>query len=601
MKLWLRVAAVVAVVSVTSLMLTGVFAIRIAGETATRIAERAQERDAAAVAASVERWLADRRATLRGWAQTFPLGEVDDARRAGLTRAVLSAIPSAVVVALVDEDGQAVVPPAYFDVSNAPSGALVADEARARRLLEALPISTAWVEESAVGRPFVQDPLPSVPIAVVASEDPPLLLGAEIALDVVAELRARSSADHAVVLLDREGRVIDASPPPQLVHLLDVELIRALLGTVSSVAYRRDGILVQGALAPVAETGWTVVVLEPADVALEGPRRIRRLLPVVIGAVMVLAIVLAVVLARTITQPIARLRDQAMALAEGRLGVTTEVHRTDEVGELARAFNHMSERLRAHQEEIRAQREAIESFNLELQRRVEEATAELREAQEQLVRSGQLAAVAQITAGLAHELNNPLTAVFGLAQLLRSRDVPPEIEADLAMLEQEARRCREVVDTLLKIAGQGDADDRGPASLGAILDDVASLVAPGFGQRGVALRCGERPDLEVMVGRRSAAQALSQLLTGIASGLPRGASIGVTVHVEQRHAVVHLAPSQAVEAGDAWMASGIDVWVARQTLDRLGAELVEPLEPDAPWRVRFAFAADGGPLRGPVA
>ena len=66
MRLWLRVALVVAVVSVAALLLTGIVAIRVAGETATVTAERAQERDAAAVAMSVQRWVADREATLRG-------------------------------------------------------------------------------------------------------------------------------------------------------------------------------------------------------------------------------------------------------------------------------------------------------------------------------------------------------------------------------------------------------------------------------------------------------------------------------------------------------------------------------------------------------
>ncbi|MCB9669319.1 MAG: HAMP domain-containing protein [Alphaproteobacteria bacterium] len=588
MRLWLRVALVVAVVSVAALLLTGIVAIRVAGETATVTAERAQERDAAAVAMSVQRWVADREATLRGWAQTFPLGDYDEARREGLTRAVLSAIPSAVVVTLVDEDGQEVVVPAHFTEETVPPGALAATPSRAARLRGSLPVTEAVARETAVGEPFTGDGLPSVPIAVVASSDPILVLGAELALDIVQELEGQSSREHAVALLDRHGEVLGADPRGHVDRLLERGLVRSVLGTVASITYERQGMVVQGAVAPVGETGWTVVVLEPADVALEGPRRIRRLLPVVVGAAMVLAVLLALVLARTVTDPIARLRDHALALADGRLGITTEVARSDEVGELARAFNHLSMRLRENQDEIRQQREAIESFNQDLQREVEAATAHLREAQEQLVRSGQLAAVAQIGAGLAHELNNPLTAVLGLAQILRARTGDPALAEDLQALEQEALRCREVVDALLKLADDQPATQDSHADLRAILEDVVTAVRPTFARRGVGLSTGAYDAVDVRIGHGPAAQALVQLMSGLAAGLPSGARLAVGTEVVDGLAIVRLVPSAPVElASDDWMASGVDVWVARQTLDRLGADLVEPLEPDAPWLVRL--------------
>lgn len=595
MRLWLRVALVVAIVSIASLLLTGVVAIRIAGETATRTAERAQERDAAAVAMSVDRWLRDRQATLRGWSQTFPLGDYDAEHRSGLIRAVLTAIPSAIVVTLVDENGLEIVEPAYF--TEPPPGAIAGDRMRAERLRASLPVSEAILNEVAVGDPFLGQGRPSVPIAVVASEDPLLIVGAEIALEVAGDLDARSSRDRAVVLLDRKGRVLGDPDPQVLERLVDPSLLRSLLGTVASVAYRRGGAPVQGALAPVGGTGWSVVVLEPADVALEGPRRIQRLLPVVVGAAMVLAILLALVLARTVTDPIARLRDSALALADGRLGVTTEVDRSDEVGELARAFDHMSARLRENREEIGRQRQAIESFNADLQHEIEAATHDLREAQEQLVRSGQLAAVAQIGAGLAHELNNPLTAVLGLAQILRSRQAPDGWAEDLAALESEAQRCREVVDALLKLSDSQPADRQSSSRLPAVVEDVVAAVGPIFQQRRVGLHVGVIAAAEVEIGQGPAAQALAQLLSGLAAGLTAGATVSIDASLSDGLAMVRMTPSHPVElSSDDWMASGIDVWVARQTLDRLGADLVEPLEPDAPWLVRIHRVPTEGPL-----
>lgn len=588
MRLWLRVALVTAVVSIASLLLTGVVAMRVAGEAATNTALRAQERDASAVAASVDRWLRDRKSTLLGWALAFPLAELDGPRRTGLVRGVLGAIPSAVVVTIVDGDGQAVVESAYFTAGSAPPGAIAGSPERAERLVRALPVTAALGSASgaAIGSPYRVGSRPMVPVAVVASVDPPLLLGVELSLDIVEEFAARSDPDRVVALLDDRGqRLSDDSP------LLQPRMLTALLGTVASITYDVGGVTLQGAVAPVPSTGWSVVVLEPAAVALEGPRRIRFLLPFVVGGAMALAVLLGLVLGRTVTQPIARLQRSVLAVAEGRLGVRAEVAGPGEVVELARSFNHMSARLLDNQEEIERQRAAIEAFNQDLQSEIESATRDLRGAQAQLVRSGQLAAVAQIAAGLAHELNNPLTAVLGLTQLLSARTLPADLHADLADLEREALRCREVVDALLRLSvdGQMEADS---CVLTELLDEVFSLVDARFTQRGVDLQRASPLDVSVALPRTPTAHALAQLLDGLAAGLPGDSRVNVTTTLDGEVVVVNIQPSIPVAvSSDDWMASGIEVWVARQTLDRLGADLVEPLEDHAPWVVRLPAAS----------
>jgi signal transduction histidine kinase len=586
-KLWLRVALVAAVVSLASLLLTGVVAQRVAGDAATRTAVLAQERDAAAIAASVARWVDDRQATLVGWALVFPVADLDEPRRIGLVRGVLKAVSSATVVTLVDGDGVALVEPAFFEPGRAPLGALATDPVRARALAPTLPLTAALGADSgtAVGAPYLVDGSPRVPVAVVASLEPPIVLGAELAIAITDDLRAQTGPDRLVALIGDDGTML-TGPDDRL----PVGPIEALLGTTANMTFQAAGEELQGAIAPVGTTGWSVVVVEPVDVALEGARRIRFLLPWTVAAAMALAVLLGLVLGRTVTEPIARLRTSVLAVAEGRLGVRADVSGADEVGELARAFNHMSARLLDNQEEIERQRQAIESFNLSLQSEVDEATRELREAQGQLVRSGQLAAVAQIGAGLAHELNNPLTAVLGLAQILAARDVPEALRQDLADLEREARRCREVVDALLRLTVSGEPA-AAVSDASELLDQTVQLAMPAIDRRGVEVTWDTWPAVRVRVATGPGANALAQLLTGLASGLPAGSRLDVHAAANTRSIDVTLRPSVPVALeNDDWMASGIEVWVARQTLDRLGVELVEPLEADASWVVRLPVA-----------
>jgi len=72
--------------------------------------------------------------------------------------------------------------------------------------------------------------------------------------------------------------------------------------------------------------------------------------------------------------------------------------------------------------------------------------------QEQLLHAEKLSAVGQLVSGVAHELNNPLSGVLGLAQLLLSEEVPDGMRGDLETICQQALRCQKIVQNLLTFA-----------------------------------------------------------------------------------------------------------------------------------------------------
>lgn len=98
----------------------------------------------------------------------------------------------------------------------------------------------------------------------------------------------------------------------------------------------------------------------------------------------------------------------------------------------------------------------------ELQRRileVEKAYEKLRSAQEQLLRSEKLSAVGQLAAGVAHEINNPLTTLLGYVQILQ-RDIPKgdKKERYLRIMEEEINRVGKIVRGLLDFARQREPE-----------------------------------------------------------------------------------------------------------------------------------------------
>jgi len=79
-------------------------------------------------------------------------------------------------------------------------------------------------------------------------------------------------------------------------------------------------------------------------------------------------------------------------------------------------------------------------------------TTERKKMEEQLIVTDRLASIGELSSGIAHELNNPLTAVIGFSDLLLARDLPDDIKEDLKVINREARRTAGVVGNLLTFA-----------------------------------------------------------------------------------------------------------------------------------------------------
>ncbi|MET0389007.1 MAG: ATP-binding protein, partial [Polyangiales bacterium] len=118
------------------------------------------------------------------------------------------------------------------------------------------------------------------------------------------------------------------------------------------------------------------------------------------------------------------------------------------------SFNRMCGEIEAREREIRR-------WNEELRERVEQKTDELKSAQDALLESRKLAAMSALAAGVAHEINNPLTGVIGLTQVLLSRNKQrPGAEAETELLQsslREALRVRDIVSKMTLLSQAREA------------------------------------------------------------------------------------------------------------------------------------------------
>jgi two-component system NtrC family sensor kinase len=135
------------------------------------------------------------------------------------------------------------------------------------------------------------------------------------------------------------------------------------------------------------------------------------------------------------------------SVAEGDLGYRLVVRSHDELGELASAFNKMSEELAEAQKEITAWTHTLED-------RVAKKTRELESTQAGLFNAEKMASLGKLAATVAHEVNNPLFGILTYARLCL-KDAPDGKTRDrLKIIERESLRCGEIMRNLLTFARQ---------------------------------------------------------------------------------------------------------------------------------------------------
>ncbi|RME62618.1 MAG: HAMP domain-containing protein [Nitrospirae bacterium] len=154
--------------------------------------------------------------------------------------------------------------------------------------------------------------------------------------------------------------------------------------------------------------------------------------------------VLCIILWNILIKHLYTLTDAMEAVRKGNLDVKVSITSRDEIGTLAQTFNSMIE-------ELRDARKKLENWAKELEEEVKKKTEELRRGQEQMVHTEKLASLGRLAAGVAHELNSPLTGIVTFSHLLLQR-IPPERKEDREDLEviiEQAERCSKIIKGLL--------------------------------------------------------------------------------------------------------------------------------------------------------
>ncbi len=115
----------------------------------------------------------------------------------------------------------------------------------------------------------------------------------------------------------------------------------------------------------------------------------------------------------------------------------------------------------------------------------------------QIVQREKLVGIGQLVSGVAHELNNPLTAVLGYTELMGDYNLQPEVARDLAIVRREANRMKRIIENLLRFSRQSRLETTS-TDLAAVLQDVLSLREYDLNGRGIKLSTNVPEQLPIL-------------------------------------------------------------------------------------------------------
>ncbi len=272
-----------------------------------------------------------------------------------------------------------------------------------------------------------------------------------------------TSGNHSF-LLERSGKILaqtiisigETAGLPNISYLDQSPLFHDILGNVLEgetgverfTTTKGRGYLVSYQAVP--SSSWSVMVLTPYYESLRDLIPLDQFLLIFL-ATFVLIIIFTFFIGKKFSDPVKDVVTGTQIIASGDFTHRIKTNLNDELGELAMSFNRMAEYL-------------------------QKTYKDLKSTSAQLTQSAKLAAVGELAAGVAHELNQPLMVIRGHAQeMLDGNSVPDKIIRDLKLIEKQTGRMMRIIDHLRAFARQSTGTFE-PVDLNDVINDSFTLI-----------------------------------------------------------------------------------------------------------------------------
>ncbi|MEW6738727.1 MAG: ATP-binding protein [Nitrospirota bacterium] len=263
---------------------------------------------------------------------------------------------------------------------------------------------------------------------------------AGISLDsrLLSKIKELSNTD--IVLMDNNKRIISSTLEPD------------------NQMYSEDRLLLEFPLSDVSSSAIGRVVIVQKNKLPQIIARVQITLFILLLVIAAISIFILSITLRRLTQPIIKLKEGAELIGNGAFEHRIDVASQDEVGELSESFNRMAQNLK-----------------------------KLHSMEESLRQSERLAAVGKFAAGIAHEINNPIGNIMGIAKLTQRSISDDLIRADLETIIKDANRCARIVKDLLTYSRQS-LPKKEKTALNSIVEDAVNSLRNKLDSKNIEIK-----------------------------------------------------------------------------------------------------------------
>jgi two-component system, NtrC family, sensor histidine kinase HydH len=175
----------------------------------------------------------------------------------------------------------------------------------------------------------------------------------------------------------------------------------------------------------------------------------------------------------------------------------------------------------------------LKAFSQQMEERIQKTSADLRKTEAQLIRSEKLAALGQMSAGIAHEIRNPLTSINILIHSL-TENLPPETahREDLKVIEEEIQRINEIVEQFLRFARPAPPLFQ-ETEVATVFDEVVQLLKPQIERQRITVSRDFDTVPLITFDREQMKQVVLNLLINALQAMPQGGRLDLAAKVLQ--------------------------------------------------------------------
>ena len=253
-----------------------------------------------------------------------------------------------------------------------------------------------------------------------------------------------------------------------------------------------------------------VIPLQPLDVILSDHQ--TMLIGTNISLVILMGLIVGIFIWFAVHIPVTKLILGTREISSGNLNHKIDINSKDEIGSLAFSFNEMTHDLKEAKKEIT-------EWSNQLEERVREKTNELESTQKRNLQIEKMASLGQLSATVAHELNNPIAGILTYSKLIQKKlkkagDAIPdseEVNKYLHMIETESARSGDIVKNLLLFSREGSIDKK-PHNINRIIDESIELINHHLELHNISLNKDYQKDLPLVnIDQNQIKQALIAL------------------------------------------------------------------------------------------